>query len=136
MNDKPSFLPRISVNRPVTVTMCLVALLVVGAVAYTHIPVKLFPSGFDPPHLWVGVQYRNATPQELEQQVARPLEERLRTVKGIEKIWSYSSSRWGVDASLRFRQDADMVLAYNQVVDQIERFKPELPEDVRDNVWI
>ncbi len=136
MEERSSLLPRLSVDRPVTVTMCLLALLVVGAVAYSQIPVKLFPSGFDPPRLWVGIQYRGASPRELEQQIARPLEERLRTVKGIEKVWSYSSSRWGVDASMRFRQDADMVLAYNQVVDQIERFKPELPEDSRDNIWI
>ncbi len=136
MEERSSLLPRLSVNRPVTVTMCLLALLVVGAVAYSQIPVKLFPSGFDPPYLGVGIQYRGATPRELEQQIARPLEERLRTVKGIEKIWSYSSSRRGVNAHMRFRQDADMVLAYNQVVDQVERLKPELPEDARDNIWI
>ena len=118
MNRKASLLPSISVNRPVSVAMCLLALLVVGAVGYFRIPVKLFPSGFDPPFLWVGVPYRGATPRELEQQIARPLEERMRTVKGIETVRSYSSSRWGVDLSMRFQQDADMVLAYNQVVDQ------------------
>lgn len=136
MDEKPSLLPCISVNRPVTVTMCLLALLVVGAVAYVRIPVKLFPSGFDPPFLWVGIYYRNATPQELEQQIARPLEERLRTVKGVEKIWTYCSSWWGVDAPMRFQNDADMTLAYNQVADQIERLKPELPEEARDNVTV
>ncbi|MGA1199461.1 MAG: hypothetical protein ACO36I_23435 [Candidatus Latescibacterota bacterium] len=33
-DKQSSLLPRISVNRPVTVTMCLMALLVVGVVAY------------------------------------------------------------------------------------------------------
>ena len=136
MNIKASLLPKISVSRPVSVAMCLLALLVVGAVGYFRIPVKLFPTGFDPPFLWVGVRFAGATPRELEQQIARPMEERLRTVKGIKQVRSYSSSRRGVDFSMRFQQDADMELAYNQVVDQLERFKPELPEDARDNVRI
>lgn len=81
-NSQPALLPRISVNRPVTVAMCLVALLLVGVVAYFRVPVKLFPSGFTPPFLYVDIEYnhRNASPQEAEQQIARPLEEQLRTV--------------------------------------------------------
>ncbi|MCZ6632220.1 MAG: efflux RND transporter permease subunit [bacterium] len=135
MKDRPSLLPRISVTRPVTVTMCLVALLVVGAVAYTRIPVKLFPSGFSPPFLYVSIRYPNSTPQETEQQIARPLEERLRTIKGIKNIRTYSSTS-GVSAPLQFRQDADMVLAYNQLIDQLDRLKPELPEEARDRLFV
>ena len=139
MNAKyqSALLPRISVNRPVTVAMCLVALLLVGIVAYFRVPVKLFPSGFTPPFLFVDIEYnhRNASPQEAEQQIARPLEEQLRTVKGIEKIRTYSAS-YGVDAPIEFLPDTDMVLAYNQVVDRLERLKLELPEEVRDQVHV
>ena len=139
MNAKyqSALLPRISVNRPVTVAMCLVALLLVGVVAYFRVPVKLFPSGFTPPFLYVDIEYnhRNASPQEAEQQIARPLEEQLRTVKGIEKIRTYSAS-YGVDAPIEFLPDTDMVTAYNQVVDRLERLKLEFPEDVRDQVHV
>ena len=135
MEEKGSLLPRISVARPVTVTMCLLALLVVGAVAYLGIRVEMMPSGFTPPYLSVRISYPNATPQEVEQQITRPLEERLRTVKGIESLRTYSGS-WGVSAPIRFRQDADMVLAYNQLMDQIERLKLELPDEARDRVSI
>ncbi|MDP6041706.1 MAG: efflux RND transporter permease subunit, partial [Candidatus Latescibacteria bacterium] len=137
MNKKPSLLPRISVNRPVTVTMCLVALLVVGIVAYFRVPVKLFPSGFTPTFLYmfIGYNHRNASPQEAEQQIARPLEEQLRTVKGIKRIRTYSGS-FGVDAPIEFQADTDMDLAYNQVIDRLERLKLELPEEVRDNVRV
>ena len=127
---KGSLLPRISVNRPVTVTMCLLALLVVGAVAYSRISVQLFPSGYSPRFLWVSVSYRNATPQEAEQQIARPLEEALRTIKGVRRFQTYSG-RWGVGAPLEFGQEGDMDLVYNQVMDRLERLKPELPEQAR-----
>jgi hydrophobic/amphiphilic exporter-1 (mainly G- bacteria), HAE1 family len=135
VEDRPSLLPRLSVSRPVTVTMILVALMVVGAVAYVRIPVKLMPSGFTPPFMYVRVGYPGTTPQEVEQQIARPLEELLRTVKGIDNIRSYSGT-WGVSFPLRFQQDADMDLAYNQLIDRLERLKPELPDEARDNIFI
>jgi len=135
MQDKTALLPRISINRPVTVTMCLLALLAVGFVAYSRIAVQLFPSGFSPPFLYVRIYYPNATPQESEQQIARPLEETLRTVRGIRRIRTYSRNS-GVSAPLDFKKDADMDLAYNQVIDRLERLKPLLPEDAQDNVRV
>ncbi len=137
MNNRSSLLSRISVNRPVTITVCLVALLVMGAVAYSRIAVKMMPAGFEPPFLWLSVRYpgSNATPQEVEQQITRPLEERLRTIKGIERVRTYTDSR-GVGAPLRFQQDADMTLAYNQLRDQLDRLKPELPDEVRDRIYV
>ena len=85
MKSESTLLAKISVTRPVTVAMCLIALLVVGGVAYVRVPIKLFPSGFQPPfmYVWLGYSHRNASPQEAEQQIAIPLEEKLRTVKGI-----------------------------------------------------
>lgn len=136
-DEQSSLLPRISVNRPVTVTMCLVALLVVGIVAYFRVPVKLFPSGFTPAFLYtsIGYDHGNSTPQESEQQLARPLEEQLRTIKGIKSIRTYSGP-WGVDAPLEFQPDTDMDLAYNQLTDRLERLKLVLPEDARNRVFI
>ena len=88
-----------------------------------------------PRFLWMSIRYPGATPQEVEQQIARPLEETLRTVKGIERIRTYSGT-WGLGAPLSFRQDADMELAYNQVMDRLERLKPQLPEEARDNTFV
>ncbi len=135
MEERASLLPKLSVGRPVTVTMCLVALMVIGAVAYLRIPVKLMPSGYNRPFMYLQVGFSGATPQEVEQQIARPMEEVLRTVKGIDRIRSYSGT-WGASFPLRFKQDADMELAYNQLMDRLERLKPELPDEARDNVRV
>jgi HAE1 family hydrophobic/amphiphilic exporter-1 len=115
--------------------MCLVALLVVGAVAYSRIPVKMFPSGFDPPFLWMNVRYSGSTPREAEQQIAKPLEEAIRTVKGVKRVRTYSGT-WGVSAPIEFRTGTDTTLAYNQLWDRLERLKPSLPEESRDRVFV
>ena len=121
MKEKASILPQISVSRPVSVTMLLVALLVLGTVAYSRIPVKMFPEGFSDPFLYVGISYphRSASSQETERQIAQPLEEMLRTIKGIKNIRTNSHSS-GVEAYLNFESDTDMVLAYNQTIDLLE----------------
>ena len=90
--------------------------------------------GLTPPFLVVSIGFRNASPQETDQQITLPLEETLRTVKGIKTMRS-SSSR-GVRVHMEFRQYTDMVVAYNQVSDRLERLKPLLPEEARDEVRI
>ncbi len=126
---KISLLPRLSLTRPVTVLMSLVAILVVGFIAKQSIPVELMPAGFTPPFLGVWTPYPNASPQEVEQLIAQPIEEVVRTIKGVKSVETRSQSR-GCWTFLRFRQDADMDLAYSQLQDRIDRVRPELPDDV------
>ncbi len=62
---KEAILPKFSLNRPVTVLMILIAILVIGLMAYFRIPIDLFPSGFNPPFLSVYVPYIDANPKEI-----------------------------------------------------------------------
>ena len=135
--DRSPLLARFSVNRPVTVTMCLAAFLLVGVAAYFRLPIEFFPSDFTPAFLFVDIRYNhgNASPHEAEREIARPLEERLRTVKGIKKVRT-NCTPFGVSAPIEFQPDTDMVLAYNQVVDRLDRLNSELPEAARDHVRV
>lgn len=126
---KISLLPKLALTRPVTVLMTLVAILVVGFIAKQSIPVELMPAGFTPPFLGVWTPYPNASPQEVEKLIAQPLEEVVRTIKGVKSVETRSQSR-GCWTFLRFRQDADMDLAYSQLQDRIDRVRPELPDDI------
>ncbi|NQS99154.1 MAG: efflux RND transporter permease subunit [candidate division Zixibacteria bacterium] len=134
MRNSDSFLPSLSVKRPVTVLMLFLALLVTGGISYMMIPVELFPEGFTPPFLGIWVRYSRANPQENEDQIARPAEEYLRTVRGIKEITSRSSAN-GVWFWLEFDQDTDMDLAYSEVSDRLERARLEWPDDQR-YLWI
>ncbi|MCP4723809.1 MAG: efflux RND transporter permease subunit [bacterium] len=127
--NKRAWLPSLSVNRPVTVIMVLSAILVVGIIAYSKIKLELFPPGYTPPFLQVYVPYRNANPQEIEEQITRPVEEILQTVRNMSEISSQSGTD-GARIWLEFSQKANMDMAYNQVRDRIERVRPELPNDI------
>jgi len=127
--SKNSLLPTFSVNRPVTVVMCLIALLVIGGIAFKQISVDLMPAGFSPPFLGVWASYPNSNPQEVEEQVAKPIEEQVRTINGVKRVASSSSGN-GVWAFVEFGQGTDMEVAYAQLRDRMDRVKAELPEDI------
>ncbi len=128
-------LPKISLNRPVTVTMVFVAFLVVGFIAYTRIPISLMPGGQQSRWVHVYVSYGNASPVEVERRIARPVEGIFRAMTGVERISSRSSSG-GCGISIVFRQGVDMAEAYNQLRDRCDRVLAELPDDVkRIHIW-
>jgi len=127
--SKYGSLPQLSLNRPITVLMSFLALLVVGFIAYTQISVELMPAGFTPPFLGVWTPYPNANPEEVEQFIARPIEEVVRTIKGVQSVQTNSSSN-GCWTFIMFTQGADMDLAYSQLRDRIDRVKPDLPDDI------
>ena len=127
--NKGSFLPRLGVQRPVTTIVTFFAVIVVGMIAYQQIPIELLPSGFNPPFMGVWIPYRNANPREVEEQIARPVEEQVRTISGIKKVASYSGSD-GCRVWLEFNQGTDMDFAYQQLRDRMERARTVLPEDL------
>ncbi|RMF56465.1 MAG: efflux RND transporter permease subunit [Calditrichaeota bacterium] len=128
MRDKASLLPWLAVNRPITITVTLAAIIVLGIIAYLKIPIELLPSGFNPPYLGVWVSYPNANPQEVEEQITRPMEEQLRTIPGITKINTFSNSN-GCWAWLEFSRKTNMDVAYDQLRDRMERARATFPDD-------
>lgn len=135
MNDqKPSIFPLFALTRPVTVLVGIIGFLVVGYIAFTRIPVELFPAGFVPPFLGVWVEYPNSNPQEIEEQIAQPLEEQIRTISGVRRISTESQAN-GCWTFIEFSQDTDMNVAYAHLSDRVERVKAEIPEDVQ-YIWL
>ncbi|MBT3221707.1 MAG: efflux RND transporter permease subunit, partial [Proteobacteria bacterium] len=128
------WLPRLALDRPVTVLMGFLALLVIGFIAWSRIPLQMMPSGFEPNYLWVWIPYANSTPTETDEAIIRPIEAQLGTVSGIRTLESTASAR-SASFSVEFYSSVDMATSYNEVVDRIERAMVDLPDDV-DRYWV
>jgi len=126
---KASLLPKLSVTRPVTVIMILTAILVVGVIAFVKIPLDMMPAGYTAPFLGVWSPYPNSNPIEVEEQIAKPIEEQIRTIGGVRQVFSSSSSN-GCFTGMRFAEGQDMDVAYSQLRDRMDRVKAELPDDL------
>ena len=135
--DKHHFeetLPRFSLNRRIGVLVLLASMVVVGLVSALGIPLELIPSGFSPPFLAVNVPWRDAPAQEVLEKVVMPLEDELSTVRGLESLFSFSTTGFG-RCFMNFKSGTDMDVAYREVRDRIERARALLPEDA-DRIYI
>src|SRR5207247_9334566 len=74
-----------SLRRRVTVTMCAIALVVFGIVAFTRLPINLLPN-ISYPSLTVETRYQGAAPAEIESLVSRPVEEAVGVVAGVQRL--------------------------------------------------
>lgn len=122
-------LPEISIRRPVTVLMVFIAMLVTGFVALQRVPLEMMPAGFKSPWMGFWVPYPDSTPEEIEQLIARPFEEHLRTVAGIEYLESYSQND-GAWFFLQLRNGVNTDVAWNQLRDRLDRALVEVDLDI------
>ena len=124
-----TFLPRLSLGRPIGVVVVVGAVLVMGLVAALSLPIELIPSGYSSPFLRVTVPWRDAPPQELLDKITIPLEEELATVRGLENQYSFCAVGF-TQVFLSFAHGTDMDVAYREVRDRIERARARMPDDV------
>ncbi len=129
-------LPRISVTRPVAVTVCLVALLAMGLVSYVRVSLQAFATGLDHPQIWVSVSTQQDTsPHEKDEEIGRPMVEHFRTLKDLREFW-VTSGVYSTYAGLHFRKGVDMSEVYNRVAERVERLRLALPEEFQDKIHI
>jgi HAE1 family hydrophobic/amphiphilic exporter-1 len=72
----------LSLKRPVSAIMLFVSLFVIGLIAAIRLPLEAFPE-VSPPFIVVELPYEGSTPEEVERNILRPVEEALSTMSGI-----------------------------------------------------
>ena len=127
--NREHILARLSLSRPVTVVMIFVALMVIGIITYVRMPIGLLPSGQDNQWMWMWIEYPNASPVEVEEQIARPVEGILRGMTGVRRVNSTSLPN-GCRLSVQFNDGVDMDEAHNSLRDRLDRILAEMPEGV------
>ena len=83
-------LAEICIQRPVFAAMIILSLVVVGATSYSKLGVDRFPT-IDLPTVTIRMTLPGASPEEAESQLAKPIEEVVNTVEGVEQLRSVSS---------------------------------------------
>ncbi|HXK62287.1 MAG TPA: efflux RND transporter permease subunit, partial [Acidobacteriota bacterium] len=122
-----------SIRYPVTICMILISFLVLGGVSIFKIPLVMLPD-VDAPFVMVRVPYFNATPDQIEEEITKPLEEALSTIPNIQRLTSYSNPN---DAfiQMHFNWGEDIELRRAEVRERVEQVRKDLPEDV-DNIYV
>ncbi|MFC1565119.1 efflux RND transporter permease subunit [candidate division KSB1 bacterium] len=126
------FFTRLSVMRPVLMTMFIMTFVVLGVFSYTDLATDLFPE-IEIPIVSVRVIYPGAGPAEVENLITRNIEEEVSAINGVETITS-SSIEGASIVVIEFKLETNLDVAANDVKDKVELVKPRLPQDAEDPV--
>ena len=119
---------QICIQRPVFATMLILALVVLGVSAYLKLGVDLYPK-IDFPVVTVTTTLRGASPEEVETQVTKRIEESVNTVSGIDELRSLSAE--GISITwVTFVLEKDPDVGAQEVRDKVAAITRDLPKDV------
>ncbi|MBX6394981.1 MAG: efflux RND transporter permease subunit, partial [Alicyclobacillaceae bacterium] len=117
-----------SIERPVTISMIMIVLVLLGAIAIPLLRVDLYPS-LNIPVAVVTATWANASPEEMERQVTKPLEAAMASVQGVKEIDS-NSRQGGSQVIVRFNYGVNLDQAMLNMRDKIDRVRRQLPDGV------
>ncbi len=107
--------------------MVILIVIVLGGISLVHLPIDLMPD-ITYPTLTVRTNYEDASPQEVEELITRPIEEAMSAVPGVENVYSTSSE--GVSrVRVSFSWGTDLDTASNDMRDRLDRVISRLPDD-------
>src|SRR3954452_12175218 len=114
--------------RPVATSLLMVAVMLVGAVAYRYLPLAALPE-VDYPTIQVTTFYPGASPDVMASSVTAPLERQFGQVPGLQQMTSTSSDGSSV-ITLQFNLSLSIDVAEQEVQQSINAAGTFLPADL------
>ena len=116
------------IRRPVATTLIMVAILLVGLVAYPYLPVAPLPQ-VDFPTISVSASLPGASPETMAASVAQPLERQIAQIPGVSQMTS--TSALGVTGfTVQFDLNRNIDAAANDIQAAINAAAGQLPKDL------
>ena len=117
-----------AINRPATIIILIAALIIIGVMSVAQMPTDLLPE-MDLPYAAVITTYPGAGPEEVEEQVSKPIENAVATVSDIDTLMSQSSANSSM-VIIGFNYGTNMDSAMADIRDKISMAESYLPDEV------
>jgi len=121
---------RISLKNPVFATMIMLAFVVMGLFAFQRLKVDQFPN-IDLPVVVVITEYPGASPEIVESEVTKKVEESVNTIAGISALTSRSYETQSV-VIIEFQLNMDGRKAADDVREKVAAIRPLLRDEVKE----
>jgi len=121
---------RVSIQNPVMAVMVMLAFVVLGLFSYQRLSVDQFPN-IDFPTVVVQMDYPGASPEIVEAEVSKKVEEAVNTVAGISALTSRSYEGSSV-VIIEFNLDVDGRKAAEDVREKVGLMRPLLRDEVKE----
>ncbi|MBW2377744.1 MAG: efflux RND transporter permease subunit, partial [Deltaproteobacteria bacterium] len=129
--EQPSGLTWIAIQRPISVVVGIVLVVLFGALSVVDLPIQLTPD-IATPTITVSTAWPGAAPVEIETEIIEPQEEVLKNVQGLTRMESSASTNSG-SITLEFEVDtviAEALVRVTNKLSQVARY----PESVREPI--
>jgi hydrophobic/amphiphilic exporter-1 (mainly G- bacteria), HAE1 family len=121
---------RVSLKNPVLATMVMLALVVLGVFSYQRLKVDQFPN-IDLPVVVITAEYPGASPEIVESEVTKKLEEGVNSIAGISSLYSRTYEGYAV-VILEFDLQVDGRKAAEDVREKVASIRPLLRDEVKE----
>ncbi len=112
-------LAKFSVKKPMTVFVAVILVILLGVVAFTRMTPDLLPN-LDFPYVVIVTSYPGASPEQVETEITRPVEQSVATLDNIVDIQSVSSENMSM-LILEFSEDANMDATTMNIREQLDQ---------------
>jgi HAE1 family hydrophobic/amphiphilic exporter-1 len=123
-------LTRLAIRRPLTLLMVILALVVMGVRAYTMMQVDRLPKS-DLPYVTVIVVYPGASPQDVAEEVVKPIEDAVASVSGLKNISAMANENVGA-VILEFNLGVNGAKAATDVDRAVAAIRGDLPDAIQE----
>jgi HAE1 family hydrophobic/amphiphilic exporter-1 len=128
------FLSDVSIKRPVFATMLMLAIVVLGTVSFFRLAVDEYPD-ITYPTIVAQTAFPGASPEVVEREVSKPIEEALNTIEGLKEITSTSTEGSSM-VRLQFHLGVDVMAMQPEVQGKVARIRRALPREIEEPVII
>lgn len=124
------FLATASVKRPVAMSALLIGLTLLGIYSYFKMGLELMPK-LDIPYITIVTVYPGASPEQIETDIAKRIEDKMMTLDGLKHISSTCMEN-ACQTLLEFNLGIDVDIAATDVREKLDLVRPDMPDDVED----
>ena len=119
------------IDRPIFAAVVSIVIVILGAVAFTRLPVAQYPE-IAPPVINVSGQYPGASAEVVASTVVAPIEEQINGVENMLYVSSNSNGDGRFSIGVTFDLGTNLDIAQVQVQNRVATALPRLPADVRN----
>jgi HAE1 family hydrophobic/amphiphilic exporter-1 len=121
-----------AIKRPLITVVAMVAMVIFGLFALLKLKTDEFPD-VAPPFLTVGVIYPGASPEIVESEVLKPVEEQIGGIAGVKRLMGKAYDGYAM-LMIEFYFDKDLNVASQETRDAISTIRSDLPTEMKEPI--
>ena len=124
------FLSKWSVRRPIAMTALIIVMVIIGVSLYPRISIDLLPK-MEIPTILVRCVYEGASPEEIEVEIAKRIEDAVSSIDGINHVTSMSIED-EARVQLDFNMGIDVDVAATDIREALNRVRDNFPDGAKE----